>query len=363
MEHSNNFSDARKHQTPSENEYTQKPPIHYKMAGYRLGSSHIDNDPPPRWLPVETETEPRHQHIYENRNWQPSQRPPSPPHEESQMTVLPSFSAISKIADDGVKNSKAARAVDTSLTGLIPLSVENPEVKEHEAASPRNLNSLDSYHHHNYPPTPPLSLSCTSRSGLDSSSRPSTSRSFLQPLRPTPMPMIHFTCADTDSKPHFRPTQMMTGLEPHLLVPSSSGAKRHCARSEIQPIQPLYDGLKSRHESSRPPEQYVGHQSASIYPVSGNSTPKPSSFYTTTPIGFEHHHYISPASAAYPLPQERYNCPECGRAFSRPSSLKIHTYSHTGEKPFYCPVRGCNKNFSVRSNMKRHERGCHARKM
>jgi uncharacterized Zn-finger protein len=57
--------------------------------------------------------------------------------------------------------------------------------------------------------------------------------------------------------------------------------------------------------------------------------------------------------------QERYICTTCNKAFSRPSSLRIHNYSHTGEKPFRCSVAECGKAFSVRSNMKRHERGCH----
>jgi len=35
-------------------------------------------------------------------------------------------------------------------------------------------------------------------------------------------------------------------------------------------------------------------------------------------------------------------------------------HSHTGEKPYTCSKAGCGKSFSVRSNMKRHERGCHA---
>ncbi|KAF2479666.1 hypothetical protein BDY17DRAFT_257147, partial [Neohortaea acidophila] len=55
----------------------------------------------------------------------------------------------------------------------------------------------------------------------------------------------------------------------------------------------------------------------------------------------------------------RYICTTCAKAFSRPSSLKIHSHSHTGEKPFKCSHAGCTKAFSVRSNMKRHERGCH----
>ncbi|PHH88815.1 hypothetical protein CDD83_7006 [Cordyceps sp. RAO-2017] len=76
---------------------------------------------------------------------------------------------------------------------------------------------------------------------------------------------------------------------------------------------------------------------------------------------WQHHHYLTPShGAGYPQNQDRYICQTCNKAFSRPSSLRIHSHSHTGEKPFKCPHAGCGKAFSVRSNMKRHERGCHS---
>ncbi|KAK5706527.1 hypothetical protein LTR97_001517 [Elasticomyces elasticus] len=100
-------------------------------------------------------------------------------------------------------------------------------------------------------------------------------------------------------------------------------------------------------------------------PSSFPPAPVPSTTVQSTPTSatsnpWEHHHYISPSSqATFPQSQDRYICQTCNKAFSRPSSLKIHSHSHTGEKPFRCPHGGCGKAFSVRSNMKRHERGCH----
>jgi len=96
-------------------------------------------------------------------------------------------------------------------------------------------------------------------------------------------------------------------------------------------------------------------QRRAIYLFSSLSQAFPS---TVSPLTAWHRHYMSSAPT-FQQSQDRYVCPTCNKAFSRPSSLRIHNYSHTGEKPFRCPVMGCGKAFSVRSNMKRHERGCH----
>ncbi|KAG4301734.1 hypothetical protein PCANB_001803 [Pneumocystis canis] len=53
---------------------------------------------------------------------------------------------------------------------------------------------------------------------------------------------------------------------------------------------------------------------------------------------------------------DHYACPQCFKTFSRPSNLKVHSYSHTGERPFVCLARDCGRSFSVRSNMRRHMR-------
>ncbi|KLO14600.1 hypothetical protein SCHPADRAFT_812259, partial [Schizopora paradoxa] len=52
----------------------------------------------------------------------------------------------------------------------------------------------------------------------------------------------------------------------------------------------------------------------------------------------------------------RYECTYCQKRFNRPSSLRIHINSHTGNKPFECTFTGCGRRFSVQSNMRRHAR-------
>ncbi|KAI7858592.1 hypothetical protein BDC45DRAFT_403566, partial [Circinella umbellata] len=50
----------------------------------------------------------------------------------------------------------------------------------------------------------------------------------------------------------------------------------------------------------------------------------------------------------------KYQCTTCSKAFSRPSALRTHMYTHTGEKPFECTTPGCGRRFAVISNLRRH---------
>ena len=59
-----------------------------------------------------------------------------------------------------------------------------------------------------------------------------------------------------------------------------------------------------------------------------------------------------PVGASAPPEVGRYACPHCPKRFARPSSLRIHIHSHTGEKPFAC--QHCHRGFSVQSNLRRH---------
>lgn len=53
---------------------------------------------------------------------------------------------------------------------------------------------------------------------------------------------------------------------------------------------------------------------------------------------------------------KKHKCKVCDKRFTRPSSLQTHMYSHTGEKPFVCHMGGCGRQFSVVSNLRRHQK-------
>ncbi|KAJ3403534.1 hypothetical protein CcCBS67573_g06154 [Chytriomyces confervae] len=58
------------------------------------------------------------------------------------------------------------------------------------------------------------------------------------------------------------------------------------------------------------------------------------------------------------LVPRRYLCSLCSKRFTRPSTLRTHMNSHTGERPFVCTAAGCGWKFTVLSNLKRHLKIC-----
>ena len=201
-------------------------------------------------------------------------------------------------------------------------------------------------------------------------------------LPPTP-PMHADAVVDGHQSPPTAPyyvAQAINNIEPHHQRQNPSSApsiKRHSVQSQAS-VSP-YSTSPYAHSpyTSSPGAASVGsfyspepqYSNVAIYgqrPLPHNyepqsmALPAPNASANGSSV-WQHHHYISASSqSAFPQSQDRYICSTCNKAFSRPSSLRIHSHSHTGEKPYKCPQPGCGKAFSVRSNMKRHERGCHA---
>ncbi|KZV63802.1 hypothetical protein PENSPDRAFT_198784 [Peniophora sp. CONT] len=115
---------------------------------------------------------------------------------------------------------------------------------------------------------------------------------------------------------------------------------------------------------SRHPRDTQGAQRApppSAYQTQRMATPAPQPSYSAAsyPRGVPSTIALDAGPSNYdPISahSSRYECEYCGKGFTRPSSLKIHIHSHTGERPYKCTFEGCERTFSVLSNMRRHAR-------
>ncbi|KAG0651717.1 C2H2 finger domain transcription factor mtfA [Hyphodiscus hymeniophilus] len=279
------------------------------------------------------------------------QPPPSPPMDEASKCSLPSISSLLGLADGSSPQEQQQQA---------PQKAEFRPSSGHKYGPSPSMSSRGAL-----PPTPPMHVD----SGFDGRQSPSTTSNSGYSV--VSAPGYYFTpssvSAINNMEPHAQ-RQHVPALNRRVSMPATSMAYTQSPFDGSQyAASPSQQSMTSYYSSPMQPTPPQSQISGLYYqrplPQQFPPTLMPVSVTLTPSSGanpWQHHHYISPSSAAaFPQSQDRYICPTCSKAFSRPSSLRIHSHSHTGEKPFKCPHQGCGKAFSVRSNMKRHERGCH----
>ncbi|KAB8075650.1 hypothetical protein BDV29DRAFT_171524 [Aspergillus leporis] len=262
------------------------------------------------------------------------QPPLSPPVEDQPKCSLPSISALLEGAD-------SASTYTAKRQRISP-----PPRRESEIRA-----TYDSVSTPTGPPTPPLRPGSGFHSNSHSPSTSSVTSGKAIKVESYPQPPV------TLPSPSDRSSISSQGSLQHVsAAPYASPAPSVASYSS--PIEP---SASSTMYYQRPPSG--AYQTTTTVPPSAAPLPPTTAHQQIiTPVtpAWQHHHYFPPSSSApYQQTHDRYICRTCHKAFSRPSSLRIHSHSHTGEKPFRCTHAGCGKAFSVRSNMKRHERGCH----
>lgn len=275
------------------------------------------------------------------------------------LTYRQEYTSASPVVSNNVGKFDAAKALprlhSPPTPPMRPEYVDHrmtPNTHQHTQHLPRMHSPGSSPHITRYGP----SAHCKARSSIHqhriSSSTYSTD-STARPLSPLSM-----NSAPVDSRPS----------RPRFFQPATVANQRPLPEYlPMTPRSPLSATSTISHASDREalwrrhsrPIYYQPHLAHSAPIFAHGNTRSLSMSYPPQPATIPPSGVIPGSiSSQQPLP-DRYVCPSCAKAFSRPSSLRIHVHSHTGEKPFRCPHKGCGKAFSVRSNMKRHQRGCH----
>ncbi|KAF1944280.1 hypothetical protein EJ02DRAFT_105112 [Clathrospora elynae] len=329
------------------------------------------------------------QHVEHHYQRQRPQSPPSPPAEETKPS-LPSISSLlefagsEKTASETGKHSLIAPSSATPLTAVAV--AQSPQSQHRQSSSPQLRQaqqggagamqqqqlqphsqtivyaplSAASNPRMTLPPTPPMHPD----GAHDGNQSPSAASSHSTASGP------YFVGGSLNNmEPHHQrqafssvPPPKRDALQSHSMSPYSASMYGNSPYQSSPGAASSASFYSPDQHPYNPAAMYGQRSLPSSYQPHGMPLPVPAP--SPAPNGsnpWQHHHYISTSSQSqFPQSQDRYICSTCSKAFSRPSSLRIHSHSHTGEKPYKCPQPGCGKAFSVRSNMKRHERGCHA---
>uniref|UniRef100_A0A667Y861 Si:ch211-212k18.5 n=1 Tax=Myripristis murdjan TaxID=586833 RepID=A0A667Y861_9TELE len=161
---------------------------------------------------------------------------------------------------------------------------------------------------------------------------------------------------------------LLTGL-PSSLFPQPSGSKSSISHSNGSRVPPssassssssaISSSISSSVASLHPISLSLGLPPRYLHEKSSNTSPFGHSngiSFPTPPLPTSSHSQdLQPSSSlgsASASGRPQHACRFCGKVLSSDSSLQIHLRSHTGERPYQCPV--CLSRFTTRGNLKAH---------
>ncbi|XP_058481816.1 sal-like protein 2 [Solea solea] len=166
-----------------------------------------------------------------------------------------------------------------------------------------------------------------------------TASSFLSSL---PSSLFPQSAISKSSSSHVSGSRTSSSSTSSALPPSSSSSIPASISSSVSSLHPLSLslGLTPRylHEKSSNTSSF-NHSNGVSFPT----PPLP----TTS-----HSQDLQSSSTLGSLGRPQHVCRYCGKVLSSDSSLQIHLRSHTGERPYQCPV--CLSRFTTRGNLKAH---------
>ncbi|KAK7945127.1 hypothetical protein WMY93_000855 [Mugilogobius chulae] len=160
------------------------------------------------------------------------------------------------------------------------------------------------------------------------------------------------------NKPPKQSSSLSQILQPHKLTVEGSSAAHGFPKvtphSTAQSPTPMGSSTFPLALSLALPSRHLHEKSSNTTPLSGHSGLS-SRNSMSTPVSNTHlpQQLVSEAdSASSSSGRLLHVCRFCGKSFSSDSALQIHLRSHTGERPFQCPV--CFSRFTTRGNLKVH---------
>ncbi|KAK7909634.1 hypothetical protein WMY93_014318 [Mugilogobius chulae] len=186
----------------------------------------------------------------------------------------------------------------------------------------------------------------TQVNGSDGSQK-STSESSSSPVHPSTATPITTTSSILNGLPSSlfpQPVASKPSGVNGTRASSSSTSSSSTSSSSVASLHPLSLslGLPPHYLHEKPPSSSAfGHSNGISFPSPVPTTSHSQDLQPSSSLG-------SSSSAG----RAQHVCRFCGKVLSSDSSLQIHLRSHTGERPYQCPV--CLSRFTTRGNLKAH---------